>query len=68
MDTRAEHGNTLDVGVCARSSEYGVCAAAAAAVCSVILREALTAGMEAVYGLTVIALQLVMVPVRVHGV
>ncbi len=36
-------------------------------MCSVFLREALTAGMEAVYGLTVIALQLVMVLVRVRG-
>ncbi len=37
--------NTLDVSVRARSSEYGVCDAAAAAVCSVLLREALTAGI-----------------------
>jgi hypothetical protein len=59
--------NTLDVGVCARSSAYGVCDAAAAAVCRVLLREALMAGMEAVYGLTVNALQLVMVLLRVHG-
>ncbi len=59
--------NTLDVGVCAGSSAYRVCDSAAAAVCSVLLREALTAGMEAVYGLTESVLQLVMVPVRVHG-
>ncbi len=63
--------NTVDVGFrarsSARSSAYGVCDAATAEVCSVILREALMAGMEAVYGLTVNALQLVMVPVRVLG-
>ncbi len=58
---------TLDVSVRAGSSACGVCDAAAAAVCSVILREALTAGMEAVYGLTVNALQLVMVLARVRG-
>jgi hypothetical protein len=59
--------NTLDVYVRARSSDYGVCDAAAAAVCSVFLREALMVGMEAVYGLRVIALQLMMVLARVHG-
>ncbi len=59
--------STLDVDVRARSSAYGVCDAATAAVCSVFLHEALTAGMEAVYGLTVIALKLVMVLARVRG-
>jgi hypothetical protein len=59
--------HTLDVSVCARSSAYGVCDAAAAAVCRVFLREALMAGMEAVYGLTVNALKLVIVLARVHG-
>jgi hypothetical protein len=43
--------STLDVDVRAGSSACGVCDSAAAAVCSVFLREALTAGMEAVYGL-----------------
>ncbi len=43
--------NTLDVDVRAGSSAYRVCDSAAAAVCSVILREALMAGMEAAYGL-----------------
>jgi hypothetical protein len=38
--------NTLDVDVRAGSSGHGVCDAAAAAVCSVLLREALTAGMD----------------------
>ncbi len=59
--------NTLDVGVCACSSAYGVCAAAAAGMCSVLLRKALMAGREAVYGLTVNALQLVIVLARVRG-
>jgi hypothetical protein len=40
---------------------------AAAAVCRLFLREALPAGMEAVYGLTINALQLVIVLARVHG-
>jgi hypothetical protein len=59
--------NTLDVDVRTRSSAYGVCDAAAATVCSVLMREALTAGMETVYELTVNALQLVMLLARVRG-
>ena len=59
--------NTLDFDVRAGSSVNRECDSAAASVCSLSLREALTAGMEAVYGLTVIALQLVMVLVCAYS-
>ena len=61
------NGSILDVAIRARSSTHRLRDTAAAAVSCVLLCEALTVGMEAVYGMTVNALQQVIVLARVHG-